>query len=159
LAEMKIISHRGNLHGPDPLEENRPETIDAAIDHLFDVEIDIRLIDGQFFLGHDDPQYYVNLVWLKERKDYLWLHCKNRDALYVLKEGFNAFWHQEDDYALTSWGYIWTYPDVQPGPGCILVDLLYPTRDSMEHWKKTKVSGVCTDYASITASVITSIMV
>lgn len=156
---MKIISHRGNLHGPDPMEENRPEYIDAAIDCLFDVEIDIRLIDGQFFLGHDDPQYYVDLVWLKERKDYLWLHCKNRDALYILKESFNAFWHQEDDYALTSDGYIWTYPEIQPGPDCVLVDLLYPVKDSITHWKKNKIYAVCTDYASHAASVITSIMV
>jgi hypothetical protein len=28
---MKLIAHRGNIDGPNPLEENRPEYIEAAI--------------------------------------------------------------------------------------------------------------------------------
>ena len=25
-------------------------------------------------------------------------------------QNFNYFWHQEDDYTLTSEGYVWVYP-------------------------------------------------
>ena len=39
---MKLIAHRGNIHGENPSEENKPEYIDAAIDKGYDVEIDVR---------------------------------------------------------------------------------------------------------------------
>ena len=41
---MKIISHRGNLNGPNKNLENRLDTIEKAIQLGFDVEVDIWLI-------------------------------------------------------------------------------------------------------------------
>ena len=41
---MKIISHRGNLYGPNPELENKPEYILAAIKCNFRVEIDLWVI-------------------------------------------------------------------------------------------------------------------
>ena len=38
---MKLIAHRGNVNGPDPLTENTPEKIESAITAGYDVEIDI----------------------------------------------------------------------------------------------------------------------
>ena len=67
---MKLISHRGNLEGENPLLENSPEYIDEAIESGFDVEVDVRCEDHQFYLGHDDPQYYVPMSWLVKRKDW-----------------------------------------------------------------------------------------
>ena len=58
---MKIISHRGNLNGVDSKNENKPETIVKALDLGFDVEIDIRVINGEIYLGHDEPQYKIDL--------------------------------------------------------------------------------------------------
>ena len=52
---MKLISHRGNIKEPNPKMENSPSYIDIAISSGYDVEIDIRFIDGKFYLGHDDP--------------------------------------------------------------------------------------------------------
>lgn len=53
-----LISHRGNLNGPDS-RENHPDYIDTAIESGYQVEIDLRF-DGNFYLGHDDPQYKVS---------------------------------------------------------------------------------------------------
>ena len=66
---MKIIAHRGNTDGPNPLEENKPKYIDAAIEKGFDVEVDLRMSSEGLFLGHDKPDYPVTIGWLYERKD------------------------------------------------------------------------------------------
>ena len=56
---MKLISHRGNIKGPNPYRENTPTYIDCAIGNGYDVEIDVRSIDGELWLGHDEPQYKI----------------------------------------------------------------------------------------------------
>jgi len=53
---MKIIAHRGNLTGPNPLRENSIDYIEEAISEGFDVEIDLWVEDNQCHLGHDGPQ-------------------------------------------------------------------------------------------------------
>ena len=77
---MKIISHRGNIRGPIPDKENRPSYIDCAIGSGYDVEIDVRYLNGGLWLGHDGAQYKVDHNWLDKRKAYLWIHCKNLRA-------------------------------------------------------------------------------
>jgi len=52
--KFKFISHRGNLAGPMPEFENRPDYIDNALDLGFDVEVDLWSYDNKFFLGHDE---------------------------------------------------------------------------------------------------------
>lgn len=105
---MKIISHRGNLSGPNLVDQNKPSYILKAIAEGFDVEVDVWYVDGNFYLGHDAPDHYVNLDFL--RQNGLWCHAKNYSALFeLLRIGINCFWHQEDDLTLTSSGYIWTH--------------------------------------------------
>ena len=113
---MILISHRGNTNGKLPSAENRPDYIDEAIGFGFDVEIDVWLIDGVIFLGHDEPQYGITQQWLNERVDKLWIHCKNVEALewFNIIDGFNYFWHEEDTATLTSKLFIWAYPGKQP---------------------------------------------
>jgi hypothetical protein len=110
---MSYISHRGNLTGCNTGMENHPTYIDQAINRGFDVEIDIWFEGESLYLGHDNPEYEIGFDWLYERSSNLWIHCKNLRALEFFKSqpfNFNYFWHQEDDYTLTSKGYIWTYP-------------------------------------------------
>jgi len=113
---MILISHRGNTNGKLPSAENRPDYIDEAIGFGFDVEIDVWLIDGVIFLGHDEPQYGITQQWLNERVDKLWIHCKNVEALewFNIIGRFNYFWHEEDTATLTSKLFIWAYPGKQP---------------------------------------------
>jgi len=121
---IKIISHRGNLNGLNPDTENKPHQIDLAIKNGFDVEIDLWLVDDNFFLGHDKPIDKIELSWLKCRSSYLWVHCKNIELLnffVINKVDLNYFFHQKDDVALTSKFFLWVYPKKKYTSNSILV--------------------------------------
>ena len=143
---MILISHRGNIDGKKPHLENQPEYIDEAISLGYDVEIDIWGIDGELFLGHDEPQYPTDFDWLKERSSNLWIHCKNIDALLYFTdidyslELFNYFWHETDTVTLTSENWIWAFPGKQPINGSIAV-LPEIYNDDV-----SDAAGVCSDY-------------
>ena len=66
--EMKIISHRGNIEGPNSSTENFPDQINDCINRGYDVEIDLRIIDNIFYLGHDTPDHIVEFEWLLKNK-------------------------------------------------------------------------------------------
>ena len=112
---MKFISHRGNLTGPSLLE-NSPAQIEKCIKLGFDVEVDLWHEDHHYYLGHDESQYYVPMTWLVKWKDKLWIHCKNPQSLFYMMDknkdfdGFNFFYHNNDDYTLISNGMVWVYP-------------------------------------------------
>jgi hypothetical protein len=143
---MILISHRGNIDGKIPSFENNPEYVDEAITAGYDVEIDVWGIDGELFLGHDNPQYPIGWDWLKERSSNLWIHCKNIDALLYLTdidyslELFNYFWHENDTVTLTSENWIWAFPGKQPINGSIAVMPEIYNDDVSE------AAGVCSDY-------------
>jgi len=120
---MILISHRGNIDGKKPELENSPNYIDRAIKLGYDVEIDIRVIEGTYYLGHDNPTYGITQNWLNKRAKNLWIHCKNIEAVEWLSiiNGFNYFWHQKDNITLTSYGHIWAYPGKQPIKNSIAV--------------------------------------
>ncbi len=66
---MILISHRGNINGRVPNLENSPDFIDAAIEKKYDVEIDLRTHNGKLFLGHDEPQYEIDIEYSQETLD------------------------------------------------------------------------------------------
>lgn len=140
---MKIIAHRGNMYGSKKKFENEPSYLDTTIKSGFDVEIDLWIIKNELFLGHDKPQYKIDISWLAERQDKLWIHCKNTDALrYMLSTNFNYFWHETDTYTLTSKGYVWAYPNnFELNDRSILV---MPTNPYLV---KRNTLGICTDIA------------
>lgn len=150
---MKFIAHRGNINGPNPLKENSTQYIDEAITQGFDVEIDVRYEDKVFYLGHDEPQYQTSLSWLVERKDNLWIHCKDLTSLNIFCSNpvdFNYFWHQEDDFTLTSKNYIWTYPGKECGPKSVLVMPEWNTDiDKLGSLKSLNCEGICSDYIGV----------
>tara|TARA_R100001163_G_C5019802_1_gene162925 strand:- start:299 stop:742 length:444 start_codon:yes stop_codon:yes gene_type:complete len=138
---MILISHRGNMTGPQPEEENSPEYITKAL-KKYDVEVDVWYVKGKWYLGHDHPLYPVDFEFLKQKG--LWCHAKNIDSLYELIQSdpeVNCFWHQEDDTTLTSLGFLWTYPGKKLTPKSIAV---------MPEKKKFKnidiAYGICTDF-------------
>jgi hypothetical protein len=152
---MKIIAHRANIDGPNPLTENMPEQIDKAISMGYDVEIDLRydILTGMIHLGHDDPQYDVDWYWLGARKDRLWIHCKNLEALLEFSRGtsgFNYFWHQTDSYTLTSTNKIWTYPgNPYTSKSIIVMPESYMNKDNLKNLIAYDCYGVCTDYPQL----------
>jgi hypothetical protein len=141
---MILISHRGNINGRLESYENEPSYIDLAIKKGFEVEVDIWFIENNLWLGHDKPQYAIDLKWIQERNSILWIHCKNIDALIYLKDSefpLNYFWHQEDDVTITSLGYFWTYPGKKLTKNSIAV---MPETKDFEDIHKSY--GVCSDY-------------
>lgn len=141
---MRLISHRGNLNGPNPERENHPDYIWEAIRKGFDVEIDVWWVDGKFKLGHDEPQYEFPFQLISNHSSKIWIHCKNMEALSKLNEldssgnYFNYFWHESDLGVLTSKGYIWSTAVFDRG---ILVMPEFFGNDPNEN-----TFGVCSDY-------------
>jgi hypothetical protein len=141
---MKLISHRGNLEGPNPERENHPDYIYEALQAGYDVEIDVWWVDGKFKLGHDGPQYDFPFDLLTNFHTKLWIHCKNMDALSYLNEldssgsKLNYFSHEDDLGVLTSRGYIWSTHLYDRGI------LVMPEVFNRE--PKETTFGVCSDY-------------
>lgn len=148
---MKIIAHRGNLNGPNPLTENDPKRITECIEDGYDVEIDVRFdpTTETLWLGHDEPRHKINWMWLAGRARNLWIHCKDLATLHEFStnsDGYNYFWHDKDDYTLTSKGHIWSYPGKTYTGNTVVV---MPEWNKMD-WdalRATNCHGVCTDYA------------
>ena len=136
---MILISHRGNLNGAIKELENKPSYIMDAISKGYEVEIDVNFHNNKIFLGHDEPQYEVELDYLLNEK--LWCHAKDIFALEILKKiRAKYFWHQNDDYTITSNGYFWTYPGINLVKNSICV---LPEK---ANYSKIECSGICSDF-------------
>ena len=139
---MKIISHRGNVRGPLADRENRPSYIDCAIGNGYDVEIDVRLIAGQLWLGHDEPQYKVEHSWLQPRKEYLWIHCKDLASAKECWE-YQSFCHTFDPYTYTSTGKIWLHDLSMKSDNNVIIPMI----DDIEYAPMNgQPYAICTDY-------------
>jgi len=136
---MYFISHRGNIDGIIKENENKPEYINKALESGFEVEVDVRFEDNKFFLGHDYNQFEIDKKFLLNKK--LWCHAKTGEALIELQKiKAHYFWHQNDDYTITSKGFIWTYPGKKllPQSICVLPEIVnYKTIDCL---------GICSDF-------------
>lgn len=139
---MFLISHRGNINGINKNEENQIDYIKSAINKGYDVEIDVRSYKNQLYLGHDAPDVKIDKEFLNNNK--LWCHAKDIDALSILKK-LNCiyFWHENDDYTLTSNGYFWTFPGKKLNLNSICV---LPEKAK---YKDLKCAGICSDFIEI----------
>ena len=151
---MKLIAHRGNIDGPSD-RQNEPDYIDNALSLGYDAEIDARYdpLTTKFWLGHDEPQYSVSWKWMANRHELLWIHCKDITTLNEFTKwehgGYQYFWHQQDDFTLTSNKYIWTYPGKPYTPRSIIV---MPEETMAVHnlrdLRAVNCYGICTDYVA-----------
>jgi hypothetical protein len=136
---MKIISHRGNLYGPDHITENTPDSILEAIKLGFDVEVDVWLYNNKFFLGHDEPQYETDILFLKNKN--IWCHTKNKEAFEELcNSDCHYFWHDSDKFTITSKGIHWCYPNNYSKHGITVL------KDRYTDINNIKCLGICTDF-------------
>lgn len=139
---MKWISHRGNINGPNPLKENTMDYIYEAIKKGYQVEIDVWRINKKWFLGHDKPEQEINDNFLFNEN--LWCHAKNLHALQLLlKKEIVCFWHQNDDYTITSNGFIWAYPGLKLSENtiCVMPEIHDKNKQSV-----FECAGICSDY-------------
>tara|TARA_B100001939_G_C16839562_1_gene572483 strand:+ start:355 stop:786 length:432 start_codon:yes stop_codon:yes gene_type:complete len=136
---MIYISHRGFIDGPDKNLENNPDQIKFLLSNNINIEVDIHFYKNKFYLGHDEPVYEINSVFLENK--LLWCHAKNYEALDALKKtDAHFFWHQEDDYTITSKGFVWVYPGKPLIKNSICV---LPEKNNLNF---SDCYGVCTDY-------------
>ena len=144
---MIYIAHRGLFEGPDKHKENHPDQIKLALKRGYHVEVDVRYVNKKLVLGHDEPCYEINDNFIDIRK--FWIHCKNIEALHYftthISEKYNYFWHENDQYTLTSKNYIWT------NPGNTLTDIsimVMPEHvdNSLLNTVNVTCYGICSDY-------------
>ena len=141
---MKIISHRGNIRGPLPDKENRPSYIDCAIGNGYDVEVDVRSVNGELWLGHDEPQYKIDHNWLDKRRNYLWLHCKNIEAA-VECWAYHSFCHTGDPFVYTTTGKLWVHDlSLKINNNTIIPLITEQDIGNLDNF--SQCFGVCTDY-------------
>lgn len=144
-----LIAHRGNTNGPNPDKENRPEYILEALSKKYNVEVDVWYWNDEWWLGHDKPQYPVEAKFVM-LTPYLWVHCKNADAMDVLcaSKALDLvipafFWHETDTYTLVSNGTIWTYPGK---PLTNLSICVKPESATYTDEELRSCFGICSDY-------------
>jgi hypothetical protein len=138
------IAHRGNINGKNTERENSPSYILEAMNEGFHVEIDVWVVNELIFLGHDAPQYKIKKDFLFNEN--LWCHAKNIEALTMMvqhKDKIHCFFHQSDDYILTSKGFIWSYTGkpINKETICVMPENydLY-TKDELKDCR-----GICSD--------------
>jgi len=142
--KMHFISHRGNINGPNTDRENHPGYIDEAIQKGFDVEVDVWFENDKLFLGHDKPQYEIELSFLILRKSVLWCHAKNLEAFNILlSNDLHCFSHDKDDAVLTSHNFVWTYPGRKHVKNSIAV---IPEKVDNKIRDVSNIVGICSDY-------------
>ena len=157
---MILISHAGNRYGPDPSQENDPVYIQQALYEGFHVKIDLWVLwirsddedddEGRcptphLFLGSNAPQYDIDPSFLHQ--DRVWIQCKNKDALsFCLQHQIPNpfFYHDVDDYTLTSQGQIWTAPGVPLIPASSIANM--PEIEPHPIHPFQQAIGVCSDH-------------
>lgn len=143
---MIIISHRGNLNGPNPDRENDPAYILEAIGAGFEVEADIWEICGIFMLGHDKPSRISSVSIDENMRKKILFHAKNIYAAVAISQTTNwhFFCHQGDPFVLTSKGYIWQHDLSLPLTYRSIIPLI--TMEAIKAHRNFNVHAVCTDY-------------
>lgn len=144
---MIFYSHRGNLYGPKPELENQTEYIETSINGGFNVEIDLRVIGEDLFLGHDFPQYKTSRDWIEQHKEHLLIHVKNFNALsLIVKHNFDwhFFCHNNDSFTVTSKSYIWLHDMGRKPDRKTIVPLL--TKELVDSYDWYCMYGICSDY-------------
>ena len=114
---MRFIAHRGNIEGRNPDRENTISYIEEALALDLDVEIDVTLSEGQYYLGHDELGEVIPTESLNNHR--IWCHAKTLETLRSLAPlpQVNVFFQTTEQIVLTSKGFFWNHSDVMSGFG------------------------------------------
>ena len=87
---MDILAHRGNLDGPNPAQENRRESVEAALRRGFGIETDLRRsASGRFYVAHD-PDVWSETNDLAVFSALFRRHRERTVAMNVKELGYEA---------------------------------------------------------------------
>jgi hypothetical protein len=146
---MIKIAHRGNYKGRNASLENSPAYIYEALNNGYDAEIDVWLLDREWYLGHDFPKYHIQLEWLQDRR--LWVHAKNLEGYVSLYNNpkVHVFWHNKDDFVFTSKGIKWANTGVITHDGIMVMPELTPGIIEELRLERIVPLGICSDNFSL----------
>lgn len=142
---MILIAHRGNFNGKNVERENSPDYIEEAIALGYDVEVDVWLVDKKWMLGHDFPKYEVPLSFFE--RPQIWTHAKNLVGYVSLYHNTKAhvFWHNKDDFAITSKGIKWAKTHILTFDGVMVLPEHNDYHTEMIKNKHIGPIGICSD--------------
>ncbi len=146
---MIKIAHRGNYEGRNIERENTKSYIEEAIAAGHDVEIDVWLLDGKWYLGHDFPNEEIELSFME--RPCVWVHAKDLQGYVSLYNNpkVHTFWHNQDNFVFTSKGIKWANCGIITYDGVMVMPEL--NTDSALHMSNVRFRpnerplGVCTD--------------
>jgi hypothetical protein len=143
---MRWILHRGNNTGPNSVENN-PKKLMKLLKEGYEIEIDLWYRDNKFYLGHDFPEYEIEEGFLEHNG--LCIHCKYAQTLEFMntqKKYLHYFYHTNEDYVLTSKGYIWCYV----GKPALFNSVVVMPEKSLETYTYNELLSknciICSDY-------------
>jgi HKD family nuclease len=142
---MILIAHRGNINGPNPDNENTIPYIKKTLEEGYDIEIDVRYVNGSFMLGHNNPNGWAAPIEMLQ-DERVWVHAKTIETLYELLQISNVhcFYHDFDNCTLTSKGFIWTYPGQKLTPKSICIIQGHSRKITKEY--VYLACGICSDF-------------
>jgi hypothetical protein len=139
---MRKFAHRGNINGPNYETENSPLAVELAIQQGYDCEVDLWVLDGRLYFGHDGPKYSVTVPFLIRNSGGILFHAKNPEALsYCLDHNMHCFFHQYDDYTMTNQGIPICYPNRTYFNNCLLM-----LSENFAEIDTIKLYGICSDF-------------
>lgn len=142
---MIKIAHRGNWAGRNETRENEPGYIQEAIAAGYNAEVDAWLIDTTWYLGHSFPTYAVDRSFFEQPQ--IWTHAKNLVGYVSLYNNPRAhvFWHNMDEFAITSKGIKWANSGVITHDGVMVMPEY--SESAMQALTSAAVSplGICSD--------------
>jgi hypothetical protein len=150
---MRIYSHRGNVSGKSP-HENEPAFVRECIAQGFHVEIDLWSVDGAWWLGHDGPAHAIALDEFD--RDEVIFHLKTPHVPPLVRA--DAFAIENDAWVLTRKGLLWTNYGQTPTPHSVmcapeLVGDGQPLAGFVRAIQR-QAAGICTDYPVLVRSLL-----
>ena len=145
IIDFEIIAHRGRIEN-SKYQDNTLEAIKESLDKGLSVEIDLMKINERFYLGHDNPNFEIQLSEIDYDKVYI--HMKTPHIIDTIKADF--FFIENDSYALTKKNKIWTnYNNKEYNQDSIMCSAELVggnfNMNKIFSWAK-KAHGICTDF-------------
>ncbi|RLI47014.1 hypothetical protein DRO61_08515 [Candidatus Bathyarchaeota archaeon] len=155
----RLIAHRGITDGNYSGKENLIHTIMESLSKGYEVEVDVRIYKGELYLGHDERQEKVSDLWSSMTRNGMWLesnlwyHCKDSGSMdYFNKSSIsNYFFHDTDDFTLTSKGFIWTANLVGCYPNNTIV--VAKNKEHTLSQSETNCYGICSPFIGVLSDV------
>ena len=124
---MIYIAYRGLFHGEDPTIENTPNQVSTALLYGYNAMVDAWRVDGQLYLGTDQPLYEVSEKYLQNTR--LWINCCNQEMYNwisvqkpkLYRHYFQLPYGPIPSYVTTNSGYYWTFQDTPINNQSIMV--------------------------------------